>query len=123
MVSRISRTAATLDILSRLTAQKGRLLPGKQCLGIRLHAFSSRHQRKCIYTRFSPYKRRDIGQAVPYHYFDEIPAVLKHHSFDLAIEVFKTARLQQQMGPIRNTSRRKFIFIFIYALCYIQLCH
>jgi hypothetical protein len=34
---------------------------------------------------FSPYSRRSNA---PYHYFDDTPAVLKHHSFDLAFEVF-----------------------------------
>jgi hypothetical protein len=36
---------------------------------------------------FSPYNRRTNA---PYHYFDDTPAVLKHHSFDLAYEVFKS---------------------------------
>lgn len=36
---------------------------------------------------FSPYDRRTVA---PYHYFDTTPAVLKHHSFDLAYEVFKS---------------------------------
>ena len=36
---------------------------------------------------FSPYNRRTNA---PYHYFDDTPAVLKHHSFDLAFEVFKS---------------------------------
>ena len=81
------------DILSRLTAQKmgtsktGKAMSGAYAVLLALQICEEVH----LYG-FSPYKRRDIGQAVPYHYFDEIPAVLKHHSFDLAIEVFKTIR-------------------------------
>lgn len=44
------------------------------------------HRRLDMYG-FSPYNRRSNA---PYHYFDDTPAVLKHHSFDLAYEVFKS---------------------------------
>ena len=81
------------DILSRLTAQKmGTSKTGKAMSGAYAVLLASQICEEVHLYGFSPYKRRDIGQAVPYHYFDEIPAVLKHHSFDLAIEVFKTIR-------------------------------
>ena len=81
------------DILSRLTAQKmGTSKTGKAMSGAYAVLLASQICEEVHLYGFSPYKRRDIGQAVPYHYFDEIPAVLKHHPFDLAIEVFKTIR-------------------------------
>ena len=81
------------DILSRLTAQKmGTSKTGKAMSGAYAVLLASQICEEVHLYGFSPYKRRDIGQTVPYHYFDEIPAVLKHHSFDLAIEVFKTIR-------------------------------
>ena len=81
------------DILSRLTAQKmGTSKTGKAMSGAYAVLLASQICEEVHLYGFSAYKRRDIGQAVPYHYFDEIPAVLKHHSFDLAIEVFKTIR-------------------------------
>jgi hypothetical protein len=81
------------DVLSHLTAQKmGTSKTGKAMSGAYAVILASQICEEVHLYGFSPYKRRDVGQAVPYHYFDEIPAVLKHHSFDLAIEVFKTIR-------------------------------
>jgi hypothetical protein len=81
------------ELLSHLTAQKmGTSKTGKAMSGAYAVILASQICEEVHLYGFSPYKRRDIGQAVPYHYFDEIPAVLKHHSFDLAIEVFKTIR-------------------------------
>lgn len=44
---------------------------------------------------FEGYKNPKVGH--PYHYFDKVKAVLKHHSFDFAIEAYK---LLSQLHPI-----------------------
>lgn len=89
----VVHTQRSWDVLSHLTAQKmGTSKTGKAMSGAYAVILASQICEEVHLYGFSPYKRRDIGQAVPYHYFDEIPAVLKHHSFDLAIEVFKTIR-------------------------------
>jgi hypothetical protein len=41
---------------------------------------------------FSPYRNRK-SQAFRYHYFDEVTGVTKHHSFDLAYEMFRQLAL------------------------------
>ena len=89
----VVHTQRSWDVLSHLTAQKmGTSKTGKAMSGAYAVILASQICEEVHLYGFSPYKRRDIGQTVPYHYFDEIPAVLKHHSFDLAIEVFKTIR-------------------------------
>ena len=81
------------DVLSRFTAQKiGTTKTGKAMSGAYAVILACQICDEMHLYGFSPYSRRSINKPVPYHYFDEVQAVLRHHSFDLAFEVFNTIR-------------------------------